>query len=91
MVVLVGGLVSKGVRVPVLADDRENLNWRKANRSMNHGACAEVANGEVGGHRIVAVRDSQDRDGLVLRYGGSAWRSFVVAAKKGSLDAYVAS
>jgi hypothetical protein len=91
MVVLVGELVSKGVRMPVLADDRENLNWRKANRSMNHGACAEVANGVVGGRGIVAIRDSQDREGLVLRYSGSAWRSFLVAAKKGSLDAYVTS
>jgi hypothetical protein len=58
---------------------------------MNHGACAEVANDEVGGRRIVAIRDSQDRAGLVLRYNSSAWRSFLMATKKGNLDAYVTS
>jgi hypothetical protein len=64
-------------------------NWRKARRSQNHGACAEVANAVVGSRVIVAMRDSMDPEGPVLRYGGKAWQSFVVAAKNGDLDASV--
>jgi len=57
----------------------DNLNWRKAHRSLNHGACVEVANRSG----IVAMRDSQDPHGLVLRYTASSWRAFIDAAKRG--------
>jgi len=77
--------------MPVSADRRDNLNWRKAKRSMNHGACAEVANGVVGERRVVAMRDSKDPEGPVLRYSGRAWQSFVAAAKRGDLNGPVAS
>jgi hypothetical protein len=58
---------------------------------MNHGACAEVAGGVAEGRGIVAMRDSMDPEGPVLRYSGNAWRSFVLAAKKGAFDATLSS
>ena len=54
-------------------------NWRKAMRSMNAGACVEVTSAPD----IVAVRDSQDRRGPVVRYTSTAWRSFVGDARTG--------
>jgi hypothetical protein len=73
--------------MPLSADAREDLNWRKARRSLNHGACVEVANG----HKAVAMRDSQDREGPEMRYSARAWRSFVATAKLGGFDATTAS
>ncbi len=73
--------------MPLPADGREDLNWRKAKRSLNHGACVEVANG----HKAVAMRDSKDREGPEVRYSASAWRSFIDAAKLGGFDATAAS
>jgi hypothetical protein len=61
----------------MLADGCQDLNWRKAKRSLNHGACVEVANGR----EAVAMRDSMDVDGPVVRYSAIAWRSFVTSAK----------
>jgi hypothetical protein len=49
---------------------------------MNAGNCAEVAT--MTG--IVAVRDSKDPHGLILRYTASSWRSFLAAARKGDFD-----
>jgi hypothetical protein len=67
--------------MPESADERDSLNWRKARRSMNHGACAEVATGATGTRGIIVMRDSKDPEGPVLRYTGSAWQSFVAAVK----------
>ncbi len=60
-------------------------NWRKAMRSMNAGACVEVASALD----AVAVRDSQDLRGPVVRYTSAAWRSFVGDARSGRFDAPV--
>ncbi|HUC24132.1 MAG TPA: DUF397 domain-containing protein [Streptosporangiaceae bacterium] len=73
--------------MPVPTDAREDLNWRKARRSLNHGACVEVANG----HRAVVMRDSQDREGPAVPYTAVAWRSFITTAKLGGFDAISAS
>jgi hypothetical protein len=75
--------------MPVPADVREDLNWRKARRSLNHGACVEVANGRTAA--AVMMRDSQDREGPQVRYSASAWRSFIATAKLGGIDASTAS
>lgn len=68
--------------MPLSYDGRERLDWRKARRSMNNGNCAEVATA-IG---AVAVRDSKDPQGLVLRYSLTSWHSFLAAAKKGDFD-----
>lgn len=64
-----------------MPDLHDDYNWRKARRSLNNGACVEVAS-RTG---IVAIRDSQDLSGLTVLYGAGAWRSFVVATKNGDL------
>jgi hypothetical protein len=49
------------------------LNWRKARRSMNNGACVEIA--VAAGS--VAVRDSKDPHGPVLQCKSDAWANFL--------------
>jgi hypothetical protein len=68
--------------MPVQEDETGCLNWRKSVRSVNNGACTEVAS-SVG---VIMVRDSQDPDTLVLRYSASSWRAFLHAARTGTLD-----
>jgi Domain of unknown function (DUF397) len=63
-------------------NERPNLNWRKARRSMNNGNCTEVAT--TAG--MVAVRDSKDPQGQVLFYPATSWVSFLNAASNGRFD-----
>jgi hypothetical protein len=58
------------------------LRWFKSTRSAGNGACVEVAIIVTG----VAVRDSKDPDGPVLRFGGEAWRGFVDSVRDGAFD-----
>jgi hypothetical protein len=60
----------------------EAIHWRKAVRSVGNGNCVEVAPMAAG----VVVRDSQDPDGLVIRYSPDSWESFVTRARSGSFD-----
>jgi hypothetical protein len=53
--------------------------WRKSSASMADGNCAEVASDAAS----VAVRDTQDREGPVLKFSADAWRVFTVALKLG--------
>ncbi|WP_189049081.1 DUF397 domain-containing protein [Micromonospora sonchi] len=54
--------------------------WRTSTRSStNGGNCVEVADNLPG---LVAVRDSKDRDGGVLTFGPTAWRTFVASARR---------
>ncbi len=59
-----------------------DLQWRKARRSTNNGACVEVAaaNGRV------IIRDTMDRNGPSMKYSGGAWRNFVANARVGRFD-----
>lgn len=50
------------------------LAWRKASASTANGDCVEVACLRVGG---VAVRDSKDKAGAILRFGRDAWQQFL--------------
>lgn len=54
-----------------------DLQWRKARRSANNGACVEVAptNGRI------LIRDSKKPNGPVLRYSADTWRMFVDVVK----------
>jgi Domain of unknown function (DUF397) len=56
--------------------------WRKSRRSIGNGACVEIAPASG----AVAVRDSTDRVGPVLRYCAPAWHSFIADAKIGNFD-----
>ncbi|GGM33709.1 hypothetical protein GCM10011608_17750 [Micromonospora sonchi] len=54
--------------------------WRKSTRSSgNSGNCVEVADNLA---RVVAVRDSKDRQGPVLTFTPNTWRSFLAYAKQ---------
>jgi hypothetical protein len=49
---------------------------------MGNGNCVEVrpATGAI------AVRDSQNPDGLVLAYSAESWRAFTLTARFGQFD-----
>lgn len=49
-------------------------NWRKSSRSNSQGTCVEVADG-------VAVRDSTDQKGAVLRFRPGQWDRFLNRVK----------
>lgn len=55
-----------------------DLQWRKARRSANNGACVEVApaSGQI------FVRDSRDQDGPMVRYPMASWKVFLHDVKK---------
>jgi hypothetical protein len=59
-----------------------SLDWRKAQRSINNGACVELA--RAGG--MIAIRDSKDPAGPVLRYTRDEWHAFLDGAKNGEFD-----
>lgn len=58
------------------------MKWRKSSHSLNNGTCVEVAGALV----TVAMRDSKDPDGPVLRFSRSTWESFVTGVKDGEFD-----
>jgi hypothetical protein len=60
----------------------DNLQWRKARRSANNGACVEVA--PANGH--VLVRDSKNQDGLIMSYSADSWYVFLAGARAGQFD-----
>jgi hypothetical protein len=60
----------------------DRLQWRKATASAN-GACVEVARVATGG---VAMRDSKDPNGPILRYTDLEWRAFLDGARNGEFD-----
>lgn len=49
--------------------------WRKSSHSGDQGACVEMATASD----AVAVRDSKDPTGPVLRFPGAAWTAFTAA------------
>ena len=55
---------------------------RKAKRSIGNGDCVEIA--PVGGN--IAVRDSKDPAGPVLRYSADAWKMFLSKAGQRDFD-----
>lgn len=59
-----------------------NLEWRKARRSANNGACVELA--PAAGQ--ILIRDSKDLDGPIIAYSEYSWRQFITVAKAGHFD-----
>ena len=56
-----------------------SANWRKSSYSgPNGGACVEVASTPLG----VAVRDTTDRTGPMLRVSPGAWRALAAAVRE---------
>jgi hypothetical protein len=59
-------------------EDTLTLNWRTASYSGNGGGnCVEVA--DAG--RLVAVRDTKDRDGATLAVSADAWVTFTCSLR----------
>ena len=53
--------------------EERRLLWRKSTRSAGNGNCVETAETTAG----MAVRDSKDPNGPVLRFGRKAWQTFI--------------
>lgn len=58
------------------------VGWRRPSRCSSSTNCVEVAGAWV----TVAVRDSADPDGPVLRFGRGAWAEFVEGVRAGDYD-----
>ena len=56
------------------------LKWHKSSFSGSTNDCIEVADGTGS---VVHVRDSKDREGPVLAFTSSAWRTFVTGVQSG--------
>jgi hypothetical protein len=79
--------------------DLSGARWRKSRHSGAEGNCVEVATGwrkatysaadngcvEVGQTpaRVVAVRDTTDRDGAMIAVNPAAWRAFTARIRGG--------
>jgi hypothetical protein len=65
---------SSSVRGDTGAAELRGLAWKKSSASTANGDCIEVACFPAGG---VAVRDSKDKDGAVLRFNHDSWQQFL--------------
>jgi len=68
--------------MPPTGSAGSGLAWRKAQSSRSNGACVELASADG----MVAIRDSKNPDGPILRYTAEEWQAFLDSAKKGELD-----
>jgi hypothetical protein len=58
------------------------LIWRKSSYSAS-GNCVEVATLP---NNNLAIRDSKDKVGSILRFSPNEWRAFVAGVKDGEFD-----
>lgn len=58
------------------------LMWLWFRAFCEDGSCVEVASADDG----VAMRDSKDQDGPMLRFSGGEWAAFLAGAKAGDFD-----
>jgi hypothetical protein len=68
--------------MPRTGSPGHELAWLKARKSAGNGACVELAPDDG----MVAVRDSKDPGGPILRYTAAEWEAFLDGAKKGEFD-----
>jgi hypothetical protein len=61
--------------------DLSRATWRKSSHSATNG-CVEVALDPA----EVAVRDSKDRDGPVLRFNAHEWKAFLAGVRNGEFE-----
>lgn len=61
----------------------EKLEWFKSSFSANGQSCVETARLPGGG---MAVRDTKNREGAVLRFTKDEWRAFVAGIKDNQFD-----
>ncbi|BCB85041.1 DUF397 domain-containing protein [Phytohabitans suffuscus] len=61
----------------------DGLLWFKSSRSAGNGACVEVA---FVSSSAVAMRDSKDPRGPVLRFSAGSWQRFVADVRTGEID-----
>lgn len=62
----------------------DSIEWRKATRSGNNGACVEV--GRLDDHTI-GVRDSKDHGhGPILRFTHAEWATFLDGVANGEFN-----
>ena len=59
------------------------LTWVKSSLSYSNGNCVELAGLPDGG---VAMRNSRDPHGPVLRYTRAEWEAFMDGVRKGEFD-----
>ncbi len=64
--------------------DLSRAPWRTSSYSSANGECVEVA---VDTGARVLVRDTKDREGLLLAFPPGAWRRFAEQVKAGALPA----
>lgn len=57
--------------------------WVKSSHSAI-GNCVEATKASVNG--VVGVRDTKDRDGVVLELSAAAWSSFLLAVRSGEFS-----
>jgi Domain of unknown function (DUF397) len=71
------------VRGNVVGDGADDAGeWRKSSRSYGSGQCIQVA---VPSEKRVAVRDSKNPQGTVLRFTPSEWRDFVASLRSSKI------
>ncbi|WP_246570865.1 DUF397 domain-containing protein [Kineosporia corallincola] len=63
-------------------DELANVAWIKSSRSGVNGNCVEVA---FLGEGRVALRDSKDPQGPVLRFTRGEWTAFIQGVAEGEL------
>ena len=72
-----------------MKDETLSLEWRKSRYSIGDGDCVEIAT--INGQIVVingriAVRDSKDSAGPILRFCAGSWRLFLSEARLGTYD-----
>jgi hypothetical protein len=57
--------------------------WVKSSLSFANGNCVEISDLPGG---TIGVRNSRDREGLVLRFTPDEWHAFLGGVRKGEFD-----